>query len=172
MWMLAIAAVVVAILAVVVLVRRHRRMPSFLDVWEPLDGRANPEPTPTRPCDHRGDCKHIVSMWEFNEPPVHSNPSPEGLAMAREWAENLKCPTLDASKRAYLEQHRQEIQSALRQSVSCAHCPHAARYHANKGLDPKGKCDPWYMGDRCDCPGFEPATSEQFRPFPPPPRAC
>lgn len=155
MWMLAIAAALAAILAVVVLVRRRRRIPpSFLDIWEPLDGRVNPEPTPTRPCDHSGDCKHIVSMWEFNGPQSHpttlgnvwigeTKPSPEQFAGAQS-----------------------------RQAVPCARCPHAARYHANKGLDHKGKCDPWYTGERCDCPGFEPATLEQFRPFPPPPRAC
>ena len=95
MWMLAIAAAVVAILAVVVLVRRRRRMPpSFLDIWEPLDGLVNPEPPPTRPCDHFGDCKHIVSMWGLNGPPSHpttlgnvwvgeTRPSPEQLTKAR-----------------------------------------------------------------------------------------
>lgn len=46
------------------------------------------------------------------------------------------------------------------QSKDCAHCPHKGRYHEDKGLTLGGKCDPWYTGDRCNCPGFEPVEEE------------
>lgn len=39
-------------------------------------------------------------------------------------------------------------------TTSCINCAHMARYHEDKGLLPGGKCDPWYTGDGCDCPGF------------------
>ena len=68
-----------------------------------------------------------------------TKPSAEQLAAAQDWA---------------------------RQSVFCDHCGHAARYHANKGLDPKGKCDPWYTSEPCNCQGFEPVASRQFDPSP------
>ncbi len=143
MWLWAVAAVVILAIAVVLIRRRRRKRPrvSFLENWDIVqffNGPDNSEATPvSRPC---GDCDNcanvpeqedsgIVSIW------ARSNPSPEGLAMAREWT---------------------------KQSVICVHCGHAGRYHANKGLDVKGKCDPWYTGDRCDCPGFEPATSQQL----------
>ncbi len=155
MWTWVVAAVAILAIAVVLIRRRRRKRPrvSFLESWDivhlfngPDNSEATPVPVP-RPC---GDCDNcanvpeqensgIVTLWEFNrepsEPPSHSNPSQEGLAMTREWA---------------------------KQSVICVHCGHAARYHANKGLDSEGKCDPWYTGDRCDCPGFEPATSQQL----------
>ena len=181
MWMWVVAAVL-ALAVAVVLIRRRRMRPraSFLDGIDFVrlfNGPDNPEATPvpvSRPC---GDCDNCANVpTESLDPPAQ--PSPEGLAMAREWAERLNARNKSAhpgiitvwelnGSAPHSSPSSQELTAAqdwTRQSVLCAHCGHAARYHANKGLDPKGKCDPWYTGDRCDCPGFEPVTSRQSSP--------